>query len=560
MSRSALPSLSRRSLLRSAIGVGVGLTASPVLSACGDGGSTAKASAKAADLLPATTVRDIGVKADLPGTAAGVPQGFFRYPATPLRATKGTPLAGAQPVRATSETFMPPPPGRGKNAAWQAIEKLLGGEVEVTAVPSDDYPTKFSTMVAGGSLPDIFEYPETGGVDDKAAFLAATCADLTPYLAGAKVSAYPNLAAIPKAAWQGAVFGGRLYGVPISRMGTGGAGFYRHDLFAEVGVTDPREIADTDAFVKLCKELTRPSKDQYAIMAGANNLVAMSTGSPMSWRMDARTGKFTHQLETDEFRTAIEVQRTLYKAGCYYPGSIGMSGSQKAKYTDLFKNGKAAYVYDGMPAYLTPSTGYVDAMKAVDKSFDPRPMVPFGKSAVSWMDNVSLQNVHLKKASGQRVKQLLAFADFAASPFGSVEYTLINYGVEGTDFTRDASGNPVLTTKGSADIAVPWKFFGSAVPAVFSATSEAGVRYSHDAYTVLVPMMIPDPTLGYSSPTWDSKGAGSLNTLLGDGTKDLITGRKPMSWYAELTKDYLAAGGEKARTEFEEAAQKGSAK
>lgn len=560
MSRSALPSLSRRALLRSAVGVGLGLAASPVLSACGDGGSTAKASAKAADLLPATAVRDIGLKPDLPGTAAGVPQGFYRYPATPLRATKGTPLAGAKTVRATSETFMPPPPGRGKNAAWQAIEKLLGGEVDVTAVPTDDYPTKFSTMVAGGSLPDIFEYPETGGVDDKAAFLAATCADLTPYLAGDKVSAYPNLAAIPKAAWQGAIFGGRLYGVPISRMGTGGAGFYRHDLFAEVGVTDPREIADTDAFVKLCKELTRPSKDQYAIMAGANNLVAMSTGAPKDWRMDATTGKFTHQLETDEFREAIEVQRTLYKAGCYYPGSIGMSGSQKAKYTDMFMNGKAAYVYDGMPSYLTPSTGYIDAMKAVDKSFDPRPMVPFGKTAISWMDNVALQNVHLKKASGDRVRQLLGFADFAASPFGSVEYTLINYGVEGTDFTRDARGNPVLTTKGTSDVAVPWKFFGSAVPAVFSATSEPGVRYSHEAYATLVPMMEPDPTLGYSSPTWDSKGYGSLYTLLNDGVKDLITGRKPMSWYTTLTKNYLAAGGEKARSEFQEAAQKGTKK
>jgi putative aldouronate transport system substrate-binding protein len=558
MSRS--PSLSRRALLRSAVGVGLGLAASPVLSACGDGGTTAKASAKAADLLPVTTVRDIGLKPDLPGTAAGVPQAFFRYPATPLRATKGTPLGGAQTVKATSETFMPPPPDRAKNAAWQEIEKLLGGKVDVTGVPSDDYPTKFSTMVAGGSLPDIFEYPETGGVDDKAAFLAATCADLTPFLAGDKVNAYPNLAAIPRAAWQGAIFGGRLYGVPISRMGTGGAGFYRHDLFAEVGVTDPRQITDTDDFVKLCKELTRPSKDQYAIMAGVTNLVAMSTGSPKDWRMDATTGKFTYRLETEEFRKAIEVQRTLYKAGCYYPGTIGMSGSQKAKYTDLYKSGKAAYVYDGMPDYLTPSTGYLDAMKSVDKSFDPRPMVPFGKAAVSWMDNVSLQNVHLKKASSARVRQILAFADFVASPFGSVEYTLLNYGVEGTDFTRDANGNPVLTEKGAADTAVPWKFFGSAVPAVFSATSEQGVRYTHDAYATLIPMMTPDPTLGYSSPTWDSEGYGSLNTLEGDGIKDLITGRKPMSWYSELTKNYLAAGGEKARTEFQEVAQKGAKK
>lgn len=118
------------------------------------------------------------------------------------------------------ETFSPPPPSRGKNAACQEIEKLLGGRVDITAVPADDYGTKFSTMVASDSLPDLFMYPESGGVDNKAAFLQAKCADLTPHLAGDAVKDYPNLAAIPKGAWQGAIFGGKLYGIPIARTGT----------------------------------------------------------------------------------------------------------------------------------------------------------------------------------------------------------------------------------------------------------------------------------------------------------------------------------------------------
>lgn len=549
--------INRRALFRLGAGVGLGVAAAPLLAACGDGGTTAKAEAKSASLLPHSAVRNIGLKPDLAGTAAGVPQAFFSYPAKPLRATKGTPLKGAKAISATMETFSPPPPSRGKNVAWQEIEKLLGARVNITGVPSDDYSTKFSTMVASDSLPDLFMYPESGGVDNKAAFLQAKCADLTPHLAGDAIKDYPNLAAIPEAAWQGAIFGGKLYGIPIARSGTGGAGFYRHDLFEEVGVTSLDQITDLDRFVEVCKELTRPKKDQYAIIAGVTTVLAMSAGAPASWRLDEKTGKFTSDLETPEYRKAVETARELYKAGCFYPGTLQMSGAQKAQYTDMFKNGKGAYVYDGMPSYLAPGVGYVATMKAINKKFDPRPFVPVGKDAVTWMDNVALQNTHITKAFGDRVKEILRFADFAASPFGSLEYTLINYGVEGKDFTRDAKGNPALTKRGTQDVTVPWKMAASAVPAVFSADSEDGVRHVHDAFTKMIPMMVPDATLRYSSPTWDSKGYGSLSTLKGDVIKDIVAGRKPMSAYDQLVKDYLAKGGEKARGEFEEAFQKG---
>lgn len=550
--------IGRRALLRTAAGLSLGLAGTPLLAGCGDGGVQAEAGPRSSALLPTTALRDIGLKPDLPGTSEGVPQAFFRYPAKPLPSVEGHPLRGADPVSAAVETFAPPPTGRDENAAWRAIEKKLGGSVDLTAVPADDYPGKFSTMIAGHNLPDLFMYPETGGVDNIAGFLAATCADLTPFLAGDKVNAYPNLAAIPKSAWQKAVFNGKLYGIPISRGVTGGAGVYRHDLFARAGVDDLDEITGLDRFVELCRELTRPRQDQYAIMANVTNLLAMSAGAPYFWRMDARSGTFTADLETDEYRLAVETARKLHAAGCFYPGSLGMSGAQKAQYTDLFKSGKAAYVYDGMPTYLTPSTGYVAAMAAVDRSYDPRPMVPFGPRAVAWTDNVTLSNTFISKASPARVRQVLAVADFAAAPFGSTEYTLINYGVEGTDFTRDKHGNPVLTKRGTQDVAAPWKMLASAVPAVFDSASESAVRHVHAAYSKMIPKVADNPTLALFSPTWEAKGSGSLLTLKQDGLGDIISGRKPMSAYDSLVKEYLDKGAEKARAEFEEAVQKGT--
>lgn len=214
--------INRRTLLRTSLGLGLGLAAAPLLTACGDGGAAEKSAAKSRKVLPSTVTANT-VKADLPGTAAGVPNAFYSYPKTPARSVQGAPLKGAKTVKAFTETYAPPAPARGRNTAWQAIEKRLGGTVDITAVAADDYPAKFSTMVAGGELADVFMYPESGGVDHKAAFLAAECADLTPFLSGDKVKAYPNLAAIPASAWQQALYGDKLYGVPVTRYGTSGS-------------------------------------------------------------------------------------------------------------------------------------------------------------------------------------------------------------------------------------------------------------------------------------------------------------------------------------------------
>lgn len=556
MSRST--PINRRTVLRTTLGLGIGLAATPLLTACGDGAVAGKSAAKNRSALPATAAAN-NVRADLPGTPAGVPNGFFSYPKTPVRSVRGTPLKGAQPVRAMTETFAPPAAARDRNAAWQAIEKRLGGTVDVTAVAADDYPAKFSTMVAGDDLADVFMYPETGGVDQKAAFLAAKCADLTPFLGGDAVKAYPNLAAIPATAWQQGLYGDKLYGVPITRYGTAGAGFYRHDLFKQVGVDSLDQITDLERFFEVCKELTQPKKQQYAVVAGVTTMLAMSAGAPYLWAMDKKTGRFTADLETAEYRSAVEMAARLYKAGCYYPGTLAMSGAQKAQYTDLFKNGRGAYVFDGIPAYLQPSTGYVDSMAAIDKSYDVRPFVPVGAKAVSWTDNATLSQSYLKKASKERVEQVLGLLDFIAAPFGTEEYTLITYGVEGTDHRRDAKGNPVLTEQGSQDVAVPWGKLASGIPSLFSTTSENAVRHVHEAYTRMIPKLVQAEFLNYTSPTWDSQGSGSLATLKRDGLKDIISGRKSMKDYDALVEDYLAKGGEKARAEFQEAAQKDSA-
>src|SRR5213079_3783565 len=82
-----------------------------------------------------------------------------------------------------------------------------------------DYPTKLSTIIAGGALPDLLSLGagNGSGIASLPEFLQSQCTDLTPLVSGDAIKAYPNLAALPPYAWRNAVFNNRVYAVPSVR-------------------------------------------------------------------------------------------------------------------------------------------------------------------------------------------------------------------------------------------------------------------------------------------------------------------------------------------------------
>ncbi|MFI6296291.1 hypothetical protein ACIBEJ_32175 [Nonomuraea sp. NPDC050790] len=544
--------LSRRGFL----GLAAGVAVTSVAAACGSGGAQAPAT-KAQGLtvkLPTYTPLSSIPKPDLPGTAAGVPDAYFTYPKELFRSVGKPPMSGGQ-VKIAMKTFLPPPPGREQNAAWREMEKRLGGTADVMIVPTDDWPTKFSTLVAGGNLPDIFPYISTQGVNNLPAFAASQCAELTPFLSGDKVKEYPNLAALPEVFWKQGIIGGKLYGVPVPRNLVGGLGFYRHEMFAEAGVTDLAQIGDLDRFAELLKELTRPQERRWAIVTATGGVFGLSIftqlfGVPLEWRLDKVSGKLTHAIETEEYRAALEYVIKLREAGVVYPGSEGFD---TLKRKNEFNSGRAAITYDGLPAYLGPGN-YLQTQKKIDPKADPRPLLPIGDKAVVFANNIAFSTNLLKKADEARVKELLRVADFFAAPFGSEEYTLIQYGLEGTDHTRDDKGNPVLTDQGAKDITVPWKYIAAPTQAVYDPTSRQGVEHLHAALSKMIPQAVYDPTTGMFSPTGENKYE-SLYTMRNDKVTSIVAGRAKLGELDQLVKDWRAQGGDKIRAEFEQALQ-----
>ncbi|MFE4196590.1 extracellular solute-binding protein [Paenarthrobacter sp. NPDC056912] len=547
----AVPSAgpSRRNFL-SVAGIGaLALFSGGALAGCGQ--RTTSVASNASEALLPTHMPLQAAAADIPGTAQGVPSAFYKYPA-PFRSVQAAPLKGGK-ITAITNLFGTAPNARADNPAWQAIEARLGGQVDITSVSSDDYATKFNTIIAGGELPDLM-LNDGAAVPNIVEFLQAKCADLTPLLGGDKIKDYPNLAAIPEVFWKQTVQAGKLYSLPIPRNLTGGSGFVNQTLLENVGVKSTEDIKDKDDFYRVAKELTNPSKNQWALGSTKFGLTMLHHmfRTPNVWKNDG--GKLTRAFETDEYMAAIEFAAKLYRDGLYVPGSEGWTKSQMV---NSFISGKVAMIYDGLPAYIGP-TGYGRSIPAANKANKAVPFIPVGHDggkAQTWLDNITFGTVMLKKADEAKLKEVLAVANFLAAPFGSEEYLLLNYGAEGADYTLDANGNPVVTERALLDNAVPWKYLAAPQQVVYDPSNKDIVDVMHNAYSKLIPLGVEDPCGTLFSPTNASKGA-KLGQPVSDAATAVIAGRGTMDALKSAVADWKKNGGDTIRGEYESALAK----
>ncbi len=549
---------SRRGFLRGGLGLvsasAFGGLAATTLAGCGSTTADGTATVNSTSVLPNFTPFT-GVTPDIAATSTGVPAVFYSYPANPVAAFPTPPLSG-ETISVITNIFNSVPPALGSNTAWQAVQKALGATVDFTMVGSDDYSTKLNTTIASGNLPDVMLYtgysnPTQAAPTDVAGFLAAECADLTPYLSGDKVKAYPHLAAIPAIAWEQCVFAGKLYMLPIPRNVTTGSGMYRKDLFAQIGINDLSTIGSADDFLSACKELTNPAKNQYALTAYtgypyAMGIIQQAFGVPNTWR--AEGGKLTSMYETDEFAASVEFLVKLNAAGVYVPGSEGFTKNQMV---DSFESGKAAYCPDSVPSFQK----YWPAMAAINPKWSIDLAAPFTASAQyqpnAWQDNILFASSMVKKGSQSRIEAILKFADFLAAPFGTKEYLLLNYGVEGTDYTME-KGSPILNNTGTNETQVPWKYTVAPSQAIFIPGFNDCATAQHAAMAKLIPMAVGNPCSNLNSPAFNEKGS-ELQTQFTATVNEIISGKQPVSALAGAVKTWQSGGGDTIRSQFEQA-------
>jgi putative aldouronate transport system substrate-binding protein len=536
----------------SAVGVQLVAACTPAVPSAPAASNVSSAGTGARLKLPTSVPMSNLPKADLPGTADGlVVPGYLRYPANLAKSVAQVPGKGGE-VNAITVSLSTAPTPVDQNPAWQQVNKELGVTLKIPSISSVDYPNRLSTVVAGSDLPDIIAVSILATtLANLADFLNSACADLTPYLSGDAIKDYPNLANLPTSAWLLSVFNNKLMAVPVASGGVRSNApilFVRQGDLDKAGIT---KISSVDEFSGIARQLNNPNGNRWAL--GANKFANWMTqvyGGPNNWRESG--GKFTKDWETPEFQQAVAYHRELWDAGLFHPDSPALTGSPAGA---QFYAGR--FVFSAYASWSSYQTTW-DRATAGDPNFKPRAVLPFNKDgngrAAQFLGMGGTGIVALKKASADRIKEMLGILNYLAAPMGTTEQLLVQYGVDGAEFKRDADGNPVPTPQAAQDMLVPWKYVSAPPDFLYSPTSGDYVSVAHQTQTEHFAVNLADPSVGLYSPTDGSKGA-ILRTTFNDSLAEILFGKRPVSVLADLISAWRTNGGDNIRAEYEQAMQ-----
>ena len=155
-----------------------------------------------------------------------------------------------------------------------------------------------------------------------------------------------------------------------------------------------------------------------------------------------------------------------------------------------------------------------------------------------------------KKLSDAQIKECLAIANYLAAPYGSKEYLLVNFGVEGVDYTM-TDGNPVLNDKGQKEVATTYQFLvsGPGVTLVKSGMTQVAKDYAAWSADAVKHAVKP---LFYAMNIAEPPQYASIGQAVEDTIKDVRQGRKPIDAFKSAVDTWRKQGGDQLRKFYDD--------
>ena len=529
------------------VGLGaVAVAGTGLLGGCGDKATRSGATQnldKLAGVLPEQKALALNIpKPDIISTRP-VADGYTKFPAALVDAIADKPASGAAAIRAMTPVWGPAPPSGANNSYLTAVNAELGTQVDFSVQDGTTYGDKLGALLAARDVPDLLCVPswEVEKLPRFGDAVAALFEDLTPYLQGGAVSAYPMLGTFPTGAWRNACWNKRLSAVPNPTDGPfPWVLFYRRDLLGKLGVSYPKTI---DELFDIGKQITNPGKGVWAF-SDIFQMVQMlykAPGSKQGWRLKA-DGTPEFKYETTEYRQALEFMAKVYKAGLVHPDIVASKGADAKQ---LLQSGKILFHQDGMGAWQPMQA---EQLK-VTPGFDLQPVPLFsatGGDPLAWGDDEPISYTFVKKGLGKaRVEELLRVMNWCSAPFGTREFDLREFGVEGKHSTRTANG-PVKTELGFKEIANQYFFISGRSPVVQPTPQTPNYVQDMLAYSnTTVKFLEKDPWDGLKFEMPAKYKAGMVPTE--DQMTDIVRGRRPLSDLDSVVSQWRSAGGDEAR-------------
>lgn len=541
--------VSRRRFLTGAALVAGATVGSPLLAACGDGkasgpGTTDTNAIK--QILPAYKPSS-AVTPDIPSVpganGAATDPAFLKYPANPVQTVAAPPGKGGSYV-ARTPLWGAIPAAEG-NAYYDGVNAALGAKLKMQPADGNSYVDGLPPLFASGNLPDLVQIPSwANGKLNLGAAVATKFADLTPYLSGNNIDAYPNLANIPSAAWASSVWDGKLYGLPCYPTAAAFPGyiFYRKDIFEKFGASP--DVKTQDDFLALGKALTDKKKNRWAFDDMWPYLI-FTFGQNSPWTADA-SGKLVYQYERPEYVDALSFVSKIVKAGYVHPDALTDNQNQNQR----FWSGNVAIAGGGTGAWNGDDK---KAGAAANPDYNRQAFTPFslngGTPGIQFGPGAGWFGYLNAKLSPDQIKEVLAIANYLAAPYGSKEFLLVNYGVEGTDYTI-ADGKVSLTKQGEKEVATTFQFLVSPPAVTVAQNGYEDVVKDFAAWQAEAVKAAVKPMF-YGMNITEPAQYASIGQTVEDTIKDVRYGRKTVDDFQKAVDGWRKAGGDELRKFYE---------
>ncbi|WP_328913609.1 MULTISPECIES: extracellular solute-binding protein [unclassified Streptomyces] len=536
---------SRRTLLSGATAVAALTAAGPLLASCSPAKSTSTTGSVATgstlkELLPAYVPSTL-VTPDVAGVNGSSP-GFTKLP-DPLAVSVPTPPGKGSTFQAMTPIWGTVP--KKSNAYYKAIDQAVGATVKFDPLDGTTYQDKIGAVLASSDIPDVMTIPGWNMQGQIRSAIEHRFADLGPYLSGNAIKKYPNLANIPTGAWQMSIFGGKLRGLPNPSPVLGNAIFYRKDLVDGLGAALP---GSADELVTFGKAVTDAKHKRWAfddLWVCIQKIFGVLPDAPHYWQL--QDGKLVHKIETQEYREALAFARKLHDQGLVHPDAdAGKDGDAKIRFT----SGQTIMYNDGTGGWY----GMVSEQAKQNPSFDMQALDYFaaeGGDPLLWQDDqagiFTFLNKNLPK---EKIEELLAIADYAAAPFGTKEFQLVNYGVEGVHYKLE-NGTPAFTQQGVQEAQPATFYFLAAPPPAIAHPDQPQMVKDYAAWMGRQAKFLKKP-LFYGMQIVEPTRFATLYTPFDDLQKDIRRGRKSVSAVEEAVTTWKKNGGDQLRAFYQD--------
>lgn len=418
------------------------------------------------------------------------------------------------------------------------------GDTSVQWVKADEY----------GDAIQLFSWM-TGSYGDLRETVVNSFHELTDIVRGDISDRWPLLAALPTAAWGQSVWAKDpedpdsvgIFGIPMNFSGGQGNG-----ILARVDLMEAEDLAmptTVEEFLDVARAWSDDANGKWAVVA-LDWFIGQwfGLGGTDGWNWDPDQKKMVHNIETPEFTEMMEFRRTLWDEKLIHPDAP--TGTLDAEAMQIA--GDVLFTQDNLVRW----NDFVLKVKRGEAEGEVAPLPPLAANGrepkVAMSSGVSGWTFLNKNLSREQVEEILDIANWCAAPYGTTEFEMLEYGVEGEHFEIGEDGTPVFTELGSTVVQTPvnYKQLGGDVQSFLTGDPDmVQKRFDYNASIQQYKMDNPFEDIRIEPPA-EAKAAAQT---LWDQQQDIAFGRAELSSIPDMVETYLSNGDEAARQHYTDA-------